>query len=176
MARPPAPPPPSFTAAEDAGNLVTNRDGIGVPYGKFVFFSDGKDLVALRITCPSGIGRAVDYEWLHSPDGSAAALKKPDARRGRGSLLEKGGSAAMNVGPVRMSWSSGSTKGGWLYWPSDGRYAIARALAGDGGEFEAVLAGAEWRDREGRLPEPRRRVVAGDTSAGSDRPAPPRRE
>lgn len=155
----PVPPPVSLTAAQDAGRLVTSRDSIGIPYGKFIFLASGRDVVALRITCPTGLARAVTYEWLHSADGAAADFGAPGVRRGGGSVVEKGVSAQLDAGPFRTSWSQGSTKGGWLYWPrgADPAVAVAASTADDPRGFARVLATTEWRDEQGTTVDPRHR-------------------
>jgi hypothetical protein len=137
----------SLTAEQDAGRVVAGRDSIGVPYEKFVFLSDGVHLVAARITCPSGLGRAIHYEWREIAQGSS--------QQGIGSAVEKGGSARLSVGPFELVWSQGNQSGGWLYWPSNTDFAVATTVADGTGDFEEALKTTKWRDREGETLDPR---------------------
>ena len=137
----------SPTAEQDAGRMVANHDGIGVPYRKFIFLSDGDRLVALRITCPSGLGRAIDYEWRDLAPGSS--------QTGSGSAIEKDVSAPLHAGPFELVWSEGSPNGGWLYWPSNKDFAVAMTVAESVDDFESVLKSTKWHDREGETLDPR---------------------
>src|SRR5688572_8872828 len=39
---------------QGSGTLHVSANSIGLPYGKFIFLAEGRDVVALRMDCPSG--------------------------------------------------------------------------------------------------------------------------
>jgi hypothetical protein len=99
--------------------LVANSQGVGVPYGRWVLVRDSSRLVALKITARSPRGEHISYEW------SATALdsegfRSRSADHGKGTASEEPFTGHISLPGMRLEWSRGSSKMGWLYWPERG--------------------------------------------------------
>jgi hypothetical protein len=150
-----------FAFPQAQGKLQISDNSIGVPYGKFVFLSAGRDVVALRMTCPGGDGAAISYDWLHSTQG-AADFASADVARGSGTSVEAGGSGRLTAGPFSLLWSQGSPAGGWVYWPTrHPDLVVASETADEPGEFADVLSKTTWQARDGTTLDWRRDPVEG---------------
>jgi hypothetical protein len=98
-------------------NVIANSQAVGVPYGQWVLVRDSSQLVALKITARSPRGEHISYEW------SATALDSEgfeDAAHGEGTATEEPFAGRISLPGIRLVWSRGSSKMGWLYWPERG--------------------------------------------------------
>lgn len=156
---PPMPATGRFSFPQAPGKLEFADNSVGVPYGKFVFFSAGRDAVALRITCPTGDGAAISYEWLHSTQGGSD-FTSPDVARGAGTSVEQGGDGIITAGPFSLIWSQGNTQCGWVYWPSrHPDLVVAHATAERPGEFADVLSRTTWQGQDGATLDTKREPI-----------------
>ena len=151
----------NFSFPQAQGKLEITHNSIAVPYGKFVFFSDGRDVVALRMTCPSGDGEAIAYEWLHSAQGGID-FESPRIARGSSTSVEQAGHGQMTAGPFSLIWSQGSAQGGWVYWPArHGNLVVAHEMAARPQDFADVLSRTTWQDQDGTILDSKRQPIEG---------------
>lgn len=109
------PRPPEHPTFE---RVAANQRAVGIPYGAVVLFRIEDQLVALRVVDAPLWGFAIEYEWNM---GAADTGVFETTATGAGQTDEKTQHSAVRAGPLYMTWSRGSDRSGWLYWPEDSR-------------------------------------------------------
>jgi hypothetical protein len=97
---------------------AVRRNAVCVPYGKFVAFRDGPDVVAVRLRRDPRRQDGVTYEWFTAPAASGRGSNAVAKGVGDAHAPPDRGSGLVRAGPFNLEWSKCGPDSGWIYFPA----------------------------------------------------------